>query len=138
MRTKQKQMEMKFEVEKLPPPTVPPITWAESRAEYKRGPVVSAPQEAVDYFKKYIGGRETEAFLTMYLDNRNHVLDVILNGEGTVDHAACYPREILRKAIELNATGLILSHNLCGASHKLCYVRHLVMWSKAKLLFVFR
>jgi DNA repair protein RadC len=47
----------------------------------------------------------------MYLDHRNHVLDVVLEGEGTVDHAAVYPRALLKRALDLEATGVILAHN---------------------------
>jgi len=111
MRTKVKQLEMKFPVEQWPAPTVPPVSWAEARAEYKRGPVVCSPEDAKAYFRKYIGGKEREAFLVMFLDHRNHVLDCVCMQEGTVDHTAVYPREIFKKALELNATGLILSHN---------------------------
>jgi DNA repair protein RadC len=108
---KQKQLEMPMEVMLKIPPTVPPVSWAESRADYERGPVISSPEDVESYFKKYIGGRETEAFVTMYLDHRNHVLETVLNSEGTVDHTAVYPREVLKKALELNATGIIFSHN---------------------------
>ena len=125
-----KQLELKLSVDVLPPPTIPATSWAESRKDYERGPVVTEPQNAAEYFRKYIGGRAKEAFLTMYLDHRNHVLDVVLNSEGTVDHTAVYPREVLKTALELNATGLIFSHNLCVAPHKLCYVQFLVMWSE--------
>ena len=99
-----------------PPPTVPLQSWAEARADYKRGPVLCEPSSAALYFQEYIGGKETEAFLVMYLDNRNHVLDVYLACTGTVDHAAVYPREILKRALELNATGLILAHNHPGGT----------------------
>ena len=58
----------------------------------------------------------------MYLDHRNHVLDVVLEGEGTIDHAAIYPRQILKRVLDLGGTGVILAHNLCVAPHKLCYV----------------
>jgi DNA repair protein RadC len=111
MKDSKKQIELKFEVGILPPPTVPPVSWEEARETYGRGPVVGDPQNAAEYFRKYIGGRAKEAFLTMYLDHRNHVLDVVLNNEGTVDHTAVYPREVLKKALDLNATGMILAHN---------------------------
>ena len=104
------QIEIKFDVNAMPEPTIPVNSWVESRADYHRGPVVCDPQGAVSYFKKYIGGKPREAFLCMYLDHRNHVLDVVLEGEGTIDHVAVYPREICRRALELEATGLILSH----------------------------
>lgn len=108
--TKKKQeltMEMMFQI----PPTVPPTSWAEARADYKRGEVVTSPEQATGYFSRYIAGKEKEAFLAMYLDHRNHVLDCVLMQEGTVDHTAVYPREIFEKCFELKATGLILSHN---------------------------
>ncbi len=108
---KARQEELSFEGMFKIPPTVPPVSWAEARSDYKRGPIVGSPNEATEYFKKYIGGKKTEAFLTMYLDHRNHVLDVVLNQEGTVDHTAVYPREVLKKALELEATGIIFSHN---------------------------
>lgn len=100
-----------FDVKQLPAPTLPPVSWAEARADYHRGPVVSSPNEVAEYFKKYIGGKDKEAFLTMYLDTSNHVLDVVLNGHGTVDHTAVYPREVLKRALDLGAAALILSHN---------------------------
>jgi DNA repair protein RadC len=106
-----KQLEMPLEVMFKIPPTVPPVSWSEARADYERGPVVTSPDDVVAYFAKYIGGRDKEAFVTMYLDHRNHVLETVLNSEGTVDHTAVYPREVLKKALELNATGIIFSHN---------------------------
>ena len=113
---KQNKTELSFEGMFQIPPTVPPVSWAEARTDYKRGPAVGSPSEATDYFKKYIGGKETESFLVMYLDHRNHVLDCVCMAEGTVDHTTVYPREIFKKALELNASGLILSHNHPGGS----------------------
>jgi DNA repair protein RadC len=103
-------------IDELPAPTIPPITWAEARADYKRGAKVSGPEDAVRYFQKYVGGKTTESFLCMYLDTRNHVLDVVLESEGTVDHTAVYPREILKRALELKAAGILISHNHPGGS----------------------
>jgi len=108
---KQKQIEMKFNPETAPPPTIPVLSWAEARTEYKRGPALCSPSESSAYFRKYIGGMEKEVFLTMFLDHRNQVLDCVLMNQGTVDHAAVYPREILIKALGLNASGIILAHN---------------------------
>ena len=84
--------ELKFELRVLPPPTVPLVSWAEARADYKRGPVVSSPERCHCLFQQYIGGKKKEAFLAMYLDHRNHVLDCVLMQEGTVDHTAVYPK----------------------------------------------
>ena len=107
-----RQLVMRFNLDGFPAPTVPPTSWAEARDTYQRGPVVGSPDEVVSYFKKFIGGKPIEAFLCMYLDHRNHVLDCVLMQEGTVDHTAVYPREIFKKAFELgSASGLILVHN---------------------------
>lgn len=106
-RKKEFTLEMVYDV----PPTVPPVCWEQARKEYKRGPVVCTPTEASEYFSRYIGGKDKEAFLVMFLDHRNHPLDCVCMQEGTVDHTAVYPREIFKKALELNATGLIISHN---------------------------
>jgi len=111
---KTKQLEMKLEEMFKIPPTVPPVSWAEARADYKRGPCLSGPGDAAEYFRNFIGGKATESFLVMYVDHRNHVLDCVLMGDGTVDHTAVYPREVLKKALELNASGLLLSHNHPG------------------------
>ena len=111
-----KQEPVSLDPQTAPPPTVPVYSWAEARADYKRGPVLCEPSSAAAYFREYIGGKETEAFLVMYLDHRNHVLDVVLVSTGTVDHAAVYPREILKRALELNASGLILAHNHPGGA----------------------
>ncbi len=105
------QLVMRFNLEGFPAPTVPPTSWAEARAAYKRGPVIGNPAEAADYFKKFIGGKANEAFLCMYLDNGNHILDVVLEGEGTVDHTAVYPRQILKRVLDLGGKGVILAHN---------------------------
>ena len=107
-----RQLALRFNLEGLPVPTVPPASWA----DYKRGPVVSAPNDAADYFRRYIGGKPNESFLCMYLDHRNHVLDVVLESEGTIDHAAVYPRQILKRVLDLGGTGVILSHNHPGGS----------------------
>ena len=102
-----KQIEIKFNVNALPAPTVPVTSWAESRADFKRGPSVDGPTKAIEYFKKYIGGKTTESFLCMYLDHRNHILDVVLEGEGTIDQTVVYPRQVLKRALDLGASSLL-------------------------------
>ena len=116
MSRKPKQTEMQFEVMFQIPPTIPPVSWAEARADFKRGPILESPAKAAEYFRKFIGGRKKEAFLVMFLDNRNHVLDCVCMSQGTVDQAAVFPREVFQKAFELDASGLILSHNHPGGS----------------------
>ena len=46
-----------------------------------------------------------------FLDKKNHIITDELMGSGTVDHAPVYPREVIKRALELNASALILVHN---------------------------
>ena len=52
-----------------------------------------------------------EQFRALYLDRRNILLRDELVTDGTVDHAPVYPREVIRRALELSASALILVHN---------------------------
>lgn len=79
--------------------------------EFKRGRSVTHPEDVAAFLKEQIGSRPREVFTAMFLDHRNHLLAFEHLQEGTVDHTAVYPREILRRALELHATGLILAHN---------------------------
>lgn len=78
---------------------------------FKRGRVVSSPEHVTAFLREQIGSRPREVFTALFLDHRNHLLAFEHLQEGTVDHTAVYPREILKRALELGATGLILSHN---------------------------
>lgn len=82
-----------------------------TKQEFKRGRIISSPQQVATFLKEQIGGRPREVFTALFLDHRNHLLAFEHLQEGTVDHTAVYPREILKRALELNATGIILSHN---------------------------
>ena len=55
--------------------------------------------------------RETEHFRVLFLDRKNTLIADEELGRGTVDHVPVYPREVLRRALELNASALILVHN---------------------------
>ncbi len=79
--------------------------------DFKRGRVITSPDDVAAFLKEQIGSRPREVFMTLFLDHRNHLLAFERLQEGTVDHTAVYPREILKRALELHATGLILAHN---------------------------
>jgi DNA repair protein RadC len=54
---------------------------------------------------------EREAFRVLFLDKKNQLIaDEVMN-QGTVDHAPVYPREVMRRALELAASAVILVHN---------------------------
>jgi DNA repair protein RadC len=63
------------------------------------------------YLKVALGGRSREAFRVLFLDKANQLIADELMGEGTVDHAPVYPREVMRRALELAASACCLVHN---------------------------
>jgi len=79
--------------------------------EFKRGRIISSPDHVISFLREQIGSRPREIFTALFLDHRNHLLAFEHLQEGTVDHTAVYPREILKRSLDLGATGLILSHN---------------------------
>jgi len=59
-------------------------------------------------------GAPREQFRVLFLDKRNRLIADEVMGEGTVDHAPVYPREVMRRALELNASAVIVAHNHPG------------------------
>lgn len=77
----------------------------------KRRPVISSWSALLAYVKIDMGSRTRECFRVMFLDKKNQLIaDEVMN-EGTVDHAPVYPREVMRRALELDASAVILLHN---------------------------
>jgi DNA repair protein RadC len=74
-------------------------------------PSLSSPPVVADYARTLIGGREYEAFLVFYLDTRNRLIAHEILHEGTVDQAAVYPRNVVRNALDKNASSVIAVHN---------------------------
>jgi DNA repair protein RadC len=73
--------------------------------------VLSSWQALLDYCQASMAHRETEAFRILFLDRKNALIADEVQGEGTVDHTPVYPREVVKRALELNASALILVHN---------------------------
>lgn len=74
-------------------------------------PVLSSWNALTAYARTTLAHLPREQFRTLFLDRRNHLLRDELVADGTVDHAPVYPREIIRRALELSASSLILVHN---------------------------
>lgn len=64
-----------------------------------------------EYLKALMRGLPREEFWVLFLDRRNQLLSAERLGQGSVDHAPVYPREVLRRALELNCSAMILAHN---------------------------
>lgn len=84
------------------------------RAPLRQRPVLGSWSALIDYLRAGLAGRSRERFHVLYLDKKNRLIRDEIEGEGTVDHAPVYPREILRRALELDASALILAHNHPG------------------------
>lgn len=82
-----------------------------ARARVMGRPVVSSWQALLDYCQATMAHRETEQFRVLYLDTRNTVIADEEQARGTLDHVPVYPREVVKRALELNASALILVHN---------------------------
>ena len=74
-------------------------------------PVLSGWQALIDYLHAAMAHRVTEEFRVIYLTNRNVMIRDEPMGQGTVNAAPVYPREIVKRALELGASGLVLVHN---------------------------
>lgn len=66
---------------------------------------------AKTYTRLKIGARKQEVFLVLFLTNQNKLLAAEEMFQGTIDGASVYPREIMKRALELNAAKIIVSHN---------------------------
>ena len=76
-----------------------------------RRQVISSWTQLSAFLKVSLAAKSREEFHVLFLDRRNQLLAMEQMGTGTVDHAPVYPREIMRRALELGASALILTHN---------------------------
>ena len=72
---------------------------------------LSSFSAVVDYCRTAMAFLDHEEFRVLFLDKKNHLIADEVQGVGTVDHAPVYPREIMRRALELCASAIILVHN---------------------------
>lgn len=76
-----------------------------------RKPLLSSWDSIVHYYRTKIAEKTTEEFHVLFLDKKNQVIADEIMGSGTVDHAPVYPREVIKRALQLDASALILIHN---------------------------
>ena len=74
-------------------------------------PVLGSWKDVIDYCHAVMAHAERETFRILFLDKRNHLITDEVQGVGTVDHTPVYPREVIRRALEVSATAIILVHN---------------------------
>jgi DNA repair protein RadC len=81
------------------------------RAEIIGQPVLNNWEKLMKYLNAVLARERTEQFRVLFLDNRNRLLADEAQGRGTVNHTPVYPREVVKRALELQASALILVHN---------------------------
>jgi DNA repair protein RadC len=74
-------------------------------------PALSSWQALLDYCTAAMARAQNEEFRVLFLDRKNSLIADEVQNRGTVDHTPVYPREIIKRALELSASAIILVHN---------------------------
>ena len=82
-----------------------------AKTELMDRPVINSWERLVDYCRVNLAHLPRERLHVLFLDRKNAVIAGETQGVGTVDHAPIYPREVARRALELNASAVVLVHN---------------------------
>jgi len=81
------------------------------RAEISQKPVIGSWQKLLDYCNAAGGFAEIEEFRLLFLDRKNALIADERQQRGTVDHVPVYPREVVKRALDLGASSIIMVHN---------------------------
>jgi DNA repair protein RadC len=81
------------------------------RGEVLERPVLGSWSQVLDYCRASMGFEPKEQFRILFLDKRNQIIADEVQQEGTVDHTPVYVREVVKRALELSATAIVLVHN---------------------------
>jgi DNA repair protein RadC len=82
-----------------------------ARGEIKRSIALSSWNDVIGYCRTGMAFADKEQFRILFLDKRNQLISDEVQQTGTVDHTPVYPREVIKRALELSASALILVHN---------------------------
>ena len=82
-----------------------------ARGQVKARTVLSSWSSVLDYCRAEMAFSDKEQFRILFLDKRNQLISDEVQQTGTVDHTPVYPREVVKRALELSATAIILVHN---------------------------
>ena len=81
------------------------------KQEFMQQPILNSWSRLMDYCMATMAHEKREHFRILFLNKKNELIADEIQGSGTVDHTPAYPREIMKRALELAATALILVHN---------------------------
>ncbi|MBZ9738380.1 RadC family protein [Mesorhizobium sp. CO1-1-4] len=82
-----------------------------ARGEVQGREVLASWQQLLDYCHSAMAFEAREQFRILFLDKKNALISDEVQQTGTVDHTPVYPREVVKRALELSATAIILVHN---------------------------
>ncbi|GAA3846577.1 DNA repair protein RadC [[Pseudomonas] carboxydohydrogena] len=82
-----------------------------AKGQVKQRTVLSSWSSVIDYCRTAMAFADKEQFRILFLDKRNQLIADELQQVGTVDHTPVYPREVVKRALELSATAIVLVHN---------------------------
>ncbi len=82
-----------------------------ARGELRERTLLSSWSDVIDYCRTSMAFAHKEQFRILFLDKRNQLISDEVQQTGTVDHTPVYPREVIKRALELSATAIILVHN---------------------------
>ncbi len=77
----------------------------------KQRDALTSPQAVRDYLRLQLGGREYEVFMAVFLDTQNRVIAMEELFRGSLRETSVHPREVVKRALHLNASALIFAHN---------------------------
>ncbi len=81
------------------------------KGEVRKKTVLGSWSQVIDYCRSAMAFETREQFRILFLDKRNGLIADEVQQTGTVDHTPVYPREIVKRALELSASAIILVHN---------------------------
>ena len=82
-----------------------------AREQVMNQPVISSWQKLLDYCRASLAFAKTEEFRVLFLDRKNVLIADEMQQTGTVDHTPVYPREVVKRALDLGASAIIMVHN---------------------------
>lgn len=87
------------------------ISSAYLAARMREQDILTSPDSVTNFARMKLSGHEDESFMVIYLNTKNHVSDYEIIQTGTIDRAVIYPRNLIKKSLASNASGLIIVHN---------------------------
>ena len=88
------------------------------KQDVMKRPLLNSWQRLLDYLYASMANEKKEHFRLIFLNKKNEVIADEIQQSGTVDHTPVYPREVIKRALELNATAIVLVHNHPGGDSR--------------------